>query len=141
LPLLKFQPSYNATCKDYYVPLLVVSVILDDEYKVWNSSLWNWIEHSFYATCFTLRSTFLSAFAKFRKSNISFIMSVCLPVCLSVRMEQLGYHWTDFYEIWYLSISRKSVDSVQFSLQSDKKIGYCTRRPACIYHNITLNPS
>jgi len=24
--------------------------------------------------------------------------------CPSVRMEQLGFHWTDFYEIWYLSI-------------------------------------
>ena len=21
--------------------------------------------------------------------------------CLSVRMEQLGYHWTDFHETWY----------------------------------------
>jgi hypothetical protein len=27
----------------------------------------------------------------------------------SVRMEQLGSHWTDFYEIWYLCIFRNSV--------------------------------
>ena len=28
--------------------------------------------------------------------------------CLSVRMEKLGSHWTDFHEILYLSIFRKS---------------------------------
>jgi hypothetical protein len=27
----------------------------------------------------------------------------------SVRMQQLGSHLTDFHEIWYLSIIRKSV--------------------------------
>jgi hypothetical protein len=25
-------------------------------------------------------------------------------VCLSVRMELFGLHWTDFCKIWYLSI-------------------------------------
>ena len=40
---------------------------------------------------------FLGAFAKLRRTNISFyVMSVCL---LLVRMEQLGSHWTDFHEI------------------------------------------
>jgi len=39
----------------------------------------------------------------------------------SVRMEQLGPHWTDFHKIWYLSIFRKSLDKTQFSLESDKK--------------------
>jgi len=43
---------------------------------------------------------FLGAFAKLRKATISFGMSV--------RMEQLGSHWTDFHEIWYLGIFRKS---------------------------------
>jgi hypothetical protein len=43
---------------------------------------------------------FLGAFSKFRKATVSFIMSVCL--CLSVRIEQLGFHWTYFLEIWYL---------------------------------------
>jgi len=34
----------------------------------------------------------------------------CLSVCrLSVRLEQLGCHWTDFREIWYLIIFWKSV--------------------------------
>jgi hypothetical protein len=42
-----------------------------------------------------LSASFLSAFAKFRKATIGFVMSV-RP---SVRMEQLGSHWTDFHEI------------------------------------------
>jgi hypothetical protein len=29
-------------------------------------------------------------------------VSSCLFVCPSVRMEQLGSHWTDFRSIWYL---------------------------------------
>jgi hypothetical protein len=34
---------------------------------------------------------FLGAFAKFGKATISFAMSV--------RLEQIGFHWTDFHEI------------------------------------------
>jgi hypothetical protein len=42
----------------------------------------------------------LEAFAKSLKVTISVVMLVC-P---SALMEHLGSHWTDFYEIWYLSI-------------------------------------
>ena len=49
------------------------------------------------------RTRFLGAFTKLRKATISFVMSVrpsiSLPVCLSVRMEQLGSDWMDFHEI------------------------------------------
>jgi len=38
---------------------------------------------------------------------------------LSVRMEQLGPHWTDF-----LKILRESFKKFQVSLQSDKNYGY-----------------
>jgi hypothetical protein len=38
---------------------------------------------------------FLGAFAKFRKATVSFAVFVRL----SVRMEQLGSHWTDFDKI------------------------------------------
>jgi hypothetical protein len=34
-------------------------------------------------------------FAKLRKATIRFVMCTCL----SVRMEQLGSHWTDFHKI------------------------------------------
>jgi len=49
---------------------------------------------------------FLGAFAKLLKATIS----ACLSVCLSVRMEQLGSHRTDFHEIWHYfceNLSRK----------------------------------
>jgi hypothetical protein len=44
----------------------------------------------------------LGALTKLPKVTISFVMSVCLSVCLScrsVRVEQLGPNRTDFYEI------------------------------------------
>jgi hypothetical protein len=61
-----------------------------------------------------------------RTATISFVMSVRLSVCLSVRIEQLGFNWTDFYEISYLRIFRKSVEKIQASFKSDNKNGYIT---------------
>jgi hypothetical protein len=52
--------------------------------------------------------------------------------------EQLGSHWTDFYQIWYLNIFRKSVEKVQVWLKSNKNNGYFTWRPTYIYDNISL---
>jgi hypothetical protein len=39
-------------------------------------------------------------------------MLLCLSVRPSVHIEELGSHWTDFYEIWYLSIFWKSVEKI-----------------------------
>ena len=39
--------------------------------------------------------------------------------CLSVRMKQVGSHWRDCHEIWYLDNFRKSVEKIQVSLKSD----------------------
>ena len=39
---------------------------------------------------------------------------------MSVRLKQLGSHWTHFYEILYLIIFRKSVEIIKVSLNSDK---------------------
>jgi len=41
-------------------------------------------------------------------------------------MEQLGSHQTDFHEILYLGIFKKSVEKIQASLKSDKNKGYFT---------------
>ena len=57
-----------------------------------------------------------------RKATVSFFMSVCPSVYLSVRMEQLGSHQTDFHEIWYSRIFWKPVYKVQAALKSDKNI-------------------
>jgi len=61
---------------------------------------------------------FLGASEKLRKVTISFVVSV--------RMEQFVSNWTDFQEIWYLRIFRKSVEKIQFSLKSDKNNGHFT---------------
>ena len=49
--------------------------------------------------------------------------------CPSVRMEQLGSHWTDFHEIWNFSIFRNFVYKIQVSLRSDNNKRYFTWRP------------
>ena len=55
----------------------------------------------------------------FKVTTISFVISLRL----SVHMEQLGSHWTDFHKILYLRIFRKSVEEIQVSLKSDNKTG------------------
>ena len=62
-------------------------------------------------------------------------------VCLDVRMEQLGSHWTEFDEIWYFTVFLESVDKTQVSLKSNKNNGYFTWRRFHIYNNISLNSS
>jgi len=59
-------------------------------------------------------SLLLDAFAKLRKSTVNFIMSVCLSDCMSVSMEHVSSHWTDFHEIWYLGVFRKPVRKFKF---------------------------
>jgi hypothetical protein len=54
-------------------------------------------------------------------------------VCPSVRMEQLCSHWTDFNEIWYLNIFRKSAQKIQMSLKSANNNRYFTWRPTYIF--------
>ena len=77
-----------------------------------------------------LRFSFLGAFAKLRKRIVSF--------ALFVRMKQLGSHWTDFDETWYLNFFLTFLGRIQVSLKSDKNYGYYTRR-FHIYDNILLN--
>jgi len=47
---------------------------------------------------------FSGACAELRKAIISFVMSVCPSVYLTVRLEQFAYQWKDFHEIVYLNI-------------------------------------
>jgi hypothetical protein len=41
---------------------------------------------------------------------------ICLPVRPSARMTQLGSPWTDFREIWYLTVFQKYLEKIQASL-------------------------
>jgi hypothetical protein len=60
---------------------------------------------------------------KIAKSDC-YLRHVRPSISVSVYMERLGSLWTDFYEILYLSIFRKTVDKIQVSLNSDKNNGY-----------------
>jgi hypothetical protein len=66
---------------------------------------------------------FSDALSKLRKATFSFVMSVRLFV-RPFSTEQLGSHWTDFYEIIYLSTCGEPVLKIQVSLISDKNNGY-----------------
>jgi hypothetical protein len=65
---------------------------------------------------------FLRAFAKFRKATISVVLSA-RP---SVHMQQRGSHCMDFIEILYVSVFRKPVGIIQFSLKPDINNEYFT---------------
>jgi hypothetical protein len=71
-----------------------------------------------------IMKSFLGAFAKLRKATISFVMSVCLSVHPSVRMEQFRSHRMDYHEILYFGVFRKSVDKVQVPLKSVSNKGF-----------------
>ena len=58
---------------------------------------------------------------------VSLHLSVSLSVLLSVRMKQIGSHWTYFHETWCLNfnlwcsvIFRKSAEKIHVPLKSDK---------------------
>jgi len=58
----------------------------------------------------------IGAFAKLRKVNVSFVVSVCF----------YGSHCTDFHKILYLRVFRKSIEKSQVLLKSDNNSGYVT---------------
>jgi len=55
-------------------------------------------------------------------------------------MEHLGFYWTDFYEIFYLSIFRYA-EKIQVSLESDENNGYFTFRAMYIIVHTLLSSS
>ena len=63
------------------------------------------------------------------KRAFNFVMSVC-P---SVLIEQLGSHWTDFYEMRCLRIFRNSIEKIQVLLKSDKTNGYFIHEDLCTF--------
>jgi hypothetical protein len=56
-----------------------------------------------------------------------------------VRLELIWSHWTDFHEISYLRIFKKSVEKIQVFLKSEKKIACPLCEDTYIYDIISLN--
>ena len=82
--------------------------------------------------------TFLDAFTQLRKATISFVMSVCYSVRLSVPPfdgphRKFGSHRTNYPVVWYLSVFRKFVGKIQVPLKYDKNIWYFIWRPVYIF--------
>jgi hypothetical protein len=73
-----------------------------------------------YVYIYILLNTSLGALAELRKATLSFVAFIRL----SVRMEQLGSHRTNFYEFEDLSIFRQSEETIRVSLKSDKHTGF-----------------
>jgi Fe-S-cluster-containing hydrogenase component 2 len=66
----------------------------------------------------------------------------CLSVCPSLsRMQQLGYHWTEFDKVWHLRGFRKSVKKIQVLLKSCKHNSSWHEHSFHIFDNISLNSS
>jgi hypothetical protein len=61
---------------------------------------------------------------KLAKATMSFVLSVCLSVRPPARMEQGSCQWTDFHEMWYSNIFRKSVERIKVSLKFDSSYYY-----------------
>jgi len=68
----------------------------------------------------------LQFLARSQECETQLLASSCLSVRPSVSMQQLVSHRTDFHEIWYLRVFRKSVKKIQVSLKSDKNNGHFT---------------
>lgn len=66
---------------------------------------------------------FLGAFTSSGISPVSFVMSVGLSVCPTVRVCQRASHWTGSHEIWHWDFMR-SVDKIRIWLKSNKNIGH-----------------
>ena len=87
------------------------------------------------SNCQTGARVFFRCVRNLRKATISSVMPKRRFVCLSVRTEQLGSHWTNFDETWYLNRFRKSAEKIQVLLKSDKNNGYFSARRFHIYDN------
>ena len=67
---------------------------------------------------------------KSQDANIRFSQNcekrILASSCLSLCLEQLGSHWADFREIWYLMFVWKSIEKIRVWLKPGKKNWYFT---------------
>jgi hypothetical protein len=73
------------------------------------------------------------AFAKLRK------MTKLFQICASARVEQLDPKWTNFHEIWYLKVFRKSLEKIRLPIRTDKNNGCFAWRPMQLCDRISLS--
>lgn len=89
--------------RDLGLPLPKMSEYFQPRTLRTNQQTWKriyWGVANFLSLVGILTDCVLGALVKLRKWTICFVISDCLSICLSVHMEQLIYHRTDFHEIW-----------------------------------------
>ena len=73
-------------------------------------------------------------FRRVRKNCEKRLLVSVMSVRPSVYMEQIGFSLNSIFE----QFSKKKVEKIQFSLQSDNNNRYCTWRPIYIFDRISL---
>jgi hypothetical protein len=110
----------------------VYSVQFWANYSLQFFSRWSGMVRIIGRKCETISSLSLEALVKRKESSTpqqwgcepSNIIAVFLSYfTVAVNWQRQKSHWTDFHEIWYVGIFRKSVAKVQVSLKSDKNYG------------------
>jgi hypothetical protein len=83
--------------------------------------------------------TFSHFYARSQNCQKQVWASSCLFNRLSVRVEQLGFHWTDFHEfdVWRFFCNRENSSFINFC----QEYCYFTWRLMYIYDNISLRSS
>jgi hypothetical protein len=144
--VIDYVVAGDASC--LILPHLITFIVFGENYRLWSS-----LSRIFFCHPVTSSVVGLAVAPNIRswnKGNRYILRRVCKIAkndsklrhfCLSVRMEQRVSHMTDFHEIWYLSIFRKSVKKIKVVLKSDKNNGYSTWRFMDIYDSISLNSS
>jgi hypothetical protein len=84
---------------------------------------WDLGIYSDFYTHTELSDCFLARLQNFEKRLLA---SSCFSFHLSVRMEKLCSHWTNFDQILNLEFFRKSVETIEVPLKSEKNNGYVT---------------
>ena len=96
------------------------------------------ITHVLTEICAVLKVGFITSTRGYLLGAFADCEKRLLASCLSVRMQQLCSHWTDFHGILYLGIFRKCVEKILSSSKSVMNNGYFTWRPMHIYDNIWI---
>jgi len=84
---------------------------------------------------------FVGMYSNLRFWPVRKIAKAIHHVCPCVRMKQLGFHWTDFRKILYLTIFRKFIEKIRVPLKSVKENAHFTWSPLYIFYHISLNSS
>ena len=83
-------------------------------------------------SCFPIRTDSVTGLwtTSHKQQKCLLVLSrVSIPsVLVSVHLYQRGSHWTDFREIWYWPLLRKSVEKFQILYKSDQNIRHFTWR-------------